>query len=86
MSVEPSHPSPLARLIARKDLSDAEVTALLAAMVLLAPVAPRAALVPMARTVSPASLVVMAATLVFYWIAAAGYDPQRGLIKSARGG
>jgi ABC-2 type transport system permease protein len=31
-------------------------------------------------------LVVLAATLVFYWIAAAGYDPQRGLIKSARGG
>jgi ABC-2 type transport system permease protein len=30
--------------------------------------------------------VVLAATLVFYWIAAAGYDPQRGLIKSARGG
>jgi 5-methylcytosine-specific restriction endonuclease McrA len=33
MSVEPSCQSPLARLIARTDLSDAEVTALLAAMV-----------------------------------------------------
>jgi ABC-2 type transport system permease protein len=30
--------------------------------------------------------VVLACTLLFYWIAAAGYDPQRGLIKSARGG
>ena len=30
--------------------------------------------------------VVLAATLVFYLVAAAGYDPQRGLIKSARGG
>jgi ABC-2 type transport system permease protein len=36
--------------------------------------------------ISGSLLVVMAATLVFYWIAAAGYDPQRGLIKSARGG
>jgi hypothetical protein len=33
MSVQPSSQSPLARLIAREDLSDAEVTALLAAMV-----------------------------------------------------
>jgi ABC-2 type transport system permease protein len=31
-------------------------------------------------------LVVLASTLVFYLVAAAGYDPQRGLIKSARGG
>lgn len=30
--------------------------------------------------------IVLAATLVFYLVAAAGYDPQRGLIKSARGG
>ena len=36
--------------------------------------------------ISGSLLVVLAATLVFYWIAAAGYDPQRGLIKSARGG
>ncbi|MBT9558728.1 MAG: hypothetical protein IV100_22040, partial [Myxococcales bacterium] len=33
MSVQPSRPSPFVRLIAREDLSDAEVTALLAAMV-----------------------------------------------------
>jgi ABC-2 type transport system permease protein len=31
-------------------------------------------------------LVVVASTLVFYLVAAAGYDPQRGLIRSARGG
>ncbi len=30
--------------------------------------------------------VVIAATLLFYLVAAAGYDPQRGLLKSARGG
>jgi len=30
--------------------------------------------------------VVLACTLLFYWIATAGYDPQRGLIKSSRGG
>ncbi len=29
--------------------------------------------------------VVVAATLLFYLVAAAGYDPQRGLLKSARG-
>ncbi len=31
-------------------------------------------------------LIVTASTIVFYLLAAAGYDPQRGLIKSARGG
>ncbi len=31
-------------------------------------------------------LIVTASALLFYLIAAAGYDPQRGLIKSARGG
>lgn len=30
--------------------------------------------------------VVTATTLLFYLVAAAGYDPQRGLLKSARGG
>lgn len=30
--------------------------------------------------------VVIASTVVFYLVAAAGYDPQRGLIRSARGG
>ncbi len=35
---------------------------------------------------SASLLVVLASTLVFYLVAAAGYDPQRGLIKSARGG
>ena len=30
--------------------------------------------------------VVVLATVVFYLIAAAGYDPQRGLVKSARPG
>lgn len=35
---------------------------------------------------SASLFVVLASTLVFYLIAAAGYDPQRGLIKSARGG
>jgi ABC-2 type transport system permease protein len=28
--------------------------------------------------------VVIASTIVFYLIAAAGYDPQRGLVKSSR--
>ena len=36
--------------------------------------------------VSASLLVVLASALVFYLVAAAGYDPQRGLIKSARGG
>ncbi len=31
-------------------------------------------------------LIVIGSTIVFYLLAAVGYDPQRGLIKSARGG
>ena len=31
-------------------------------------------------------LIVTVSTVLFYLVAAAGYDPQRGLIKSARGG
>lgn len=31
-------------------------------------------------------LVVLASTVLFFLVAAAGYDPQRGLIRSARGG
>jgi len=30
--------------------------------------------------------VVIASTIVFYLIAAAGYDPQRGLVRNVRGG
>jgi ABC-2 type transport system permease protein len=30
--------------------------------------------------------VVIVSTIVFYMIAAAGYDPQRGLVRNARGG
>ena len=37
-------------------------------------------------TIAPLSLtVVVISTLVFYMVAAAGYDPQRGLVKSGRG-
>ena len=36
--------------------------------------------------IAPLSLaVVMVSSLVFYMVAAAGYDPQRGLVKSGRG-
>ncbi len=38
-----------------------------------------------AEAAAGSMFVVIAATLVFYLVAAAGYDPQRGLIKSARG-
>lgn len=36
---------------------------------------------------APLSLTIVAiSTIIFYLIAAAGYDPQRGLVKTARGG
>jgi ABC-2 type transport system permease protein len=31
-------------------------------------------------------VVIIVSTIVFYMIAAAGYDPQRGLVRNARGG
>jgi len=35
---------------------------------------------------TPSILVIVVSTIAFYMIAAAGYDPQRGLVRNMRGG